>query len=184
MDATGHAGVGLLAAAGGVQLADVVAAHLEGLARRYIGQLAGREVAHRQPADVVLVVGHAHRADLVVEVHDDRVLAQHLRVLLDAGGDLLAVVKVGHLVQVDDDGLDLLAAHDRADATTRGQPRGAQVLVAKGDAGQQPLVFADRAAEGNGHLATIVLVEHLGGCEIAFAQVGRRVVEGDRAVLA
>ena len=49
---------------------------------------------------------------------------------------------------VDDDSLDLLRAHDRADATTRSQAHRPMVGITEGDARQQTLVLSYRAAEG------------------------------------
>src|SRR5262249_59698500 len=89
----------------------------------------------------------------------------------------------GDLVRIADAGLDLLQAHHRADATTGRQARGPPVLVAEGDARQQALVLADGAAQRDGHLLAVVLVEHRLGFEVALAEVWRRVVELDTAVL-
>jgi hypothetical protein len=48
---------------------------------------------------------------------------QHFGVLFDAAGHLFCIVELGNLVQIDDDGLDPLAAHHCADAAACGQAR-------------------------------------------------------------
>ena len=63
----------LFATARRIEFADIVGAHLEGVASGDVGKLAAGKVAHREAADVVLVICHRHRAGLVVEVHNDTV---------------------------------------------------------------------------------------------------------------
>src|SRR3989304_3180728 len=65
----------------------------------------------------------------------------------------------------------------------RRQARGPAVLVADRDAAQQALVFADGAAEGDRDLLAVLGVQHVIRFVVALAQVRRRVVEPDAAVL-
>ena len=65
----------------------------------------------------------------------------------------------------------------------RRQPRRPAVLVAEGDARDEPLILADGAAQGDGHLLAVLLVEHGLRLEVALAHVGLGRVELDRPVL-
>src|SRR5262249_35298792 len=66
---------------------------------------------------------------------------------------------------------------------SRRQPRGPPVLVAEGDAGEEPLVLPDRTTEADGDLLAVALVQHVLRLEVALGEVRRRVVEVDPAVL-
>ena len=162
----------MLAAAGNILRANKVAAHLE---RLVIGHLlAGAEIAHGQAAHVIHIVGHAHGADGVIEVHDDRIVAQLLGVGAHIAQHRFAIVERRHLVQIDDDGFDLLVAHDRAHAAACGQARRAAIIVAKGDARQQSLIFAHGAAKREADLLAVAVVEQRRGFVIALAHVRAR----------
>ena len=91
-------------------------------------------------------------------------------------------METGRLIQIHDDGLDLLAAHHRTDTTARSQPRRAAIGIAKGNPGQQPLIFADWATDRQGYLLAIVGVERFGNRIIAAAQVRGRIVKGNRPI--
>ena len=180
-DAAGHAGVGLLAAAGEVLLAEEVPAETE---RGVVGVdgAPAAEVPDRESADVVGVVRDHRRAGLL-EGLDRGLGVEELPVLLDRAHDLLPVVQRGHPVEIDDDRLDLLDAHDRADAAARGEPRRAEIGVAERDARQEPAVLADRSAEREADLLPETLVQLRRRREVALPQVVGRVVEVDAAAL-
>ena len=71
--AAGHTSVGLLAAAAGVERANVVAAHLKSFTGFGIGKLSAAKVAHWQAADHILKIGHAHCANGSIKACDHRV---------------------------------------------------------------------------------------------------------------
>ena len=176
-----HAGVRRLAAARQVALANVLAAELEGLLL-LVDQLAGGEVARRQPADGVGEVAHHGGAEVAQRV-DRRVRVQHLVVVADRAHQLLAVVEGRHPVAVDDDRLDLLAAHHRADAAARGDADGAALGIGEGDPRDQPHILADRPAQAEAHLVAVFLEQQFRRFDIALAEIGLGILEGDLAVL-
>ena len=87
------------------------------------------------------------------------------------------------LVEIDHDGLDLLGAHHRPYPAPRGQPRRPALLVAEGDAREEPFVLAHGPAERDGDLLAIPRVQQVVRLEVALAEIRGGVLEGDAAVL-
>jgi hypothetical protein len=75
-------------------------------------------------------------------------------------------------VDVDDDGLDLLAAHDGADTAARREARWPPVGIGKRDARDKAEILPDRSAQREADLLTVFPEQELGDFVIALAEVG------------
>ena len=93
-------------------------------------QPAIAEITRRQPAELIGQIGDHRRAEHA-ECLGGRIFAQQLAVIAHPAHDLLTVMESRHLVHVDDDSLDLLAAHHRADAASRGDSHGPAFRIGK-----------------------------------------------------
>ena len=146
--ATRHAGVFLLAAAGNILPAHEITAHLHGFPVG-VNQASGGEITHRETAYVIGIVSHHGSAETFVAV-DHLVLTQFFRVIPHSGDDFFPFVQLRHPVQVRYDCLDFFAAQHGADPASCSQPGRAPVGIADSDSGEQPPVFANGAAQGPG----------------------------------
>ena len=140
-----------------IEFADVGTTQLEGTVLLF-DHAPGAEVAHWQTTDVVGQVRH-HRRTQAFEVVDGRLLAEFGPVFPNRAHHFLTVMEGRHLVCIDDDGLDSLAAHDGAHTTARRQPGGPAIRIGKGNSGHQTQVLADRAADSEADLLAVLFKE-------------------------